>query len=66
MESFLDQAANVGAWAGAILWVLLLAVSCLAILLSLPGGWVALGLAVLYDALHGFDAIGTIQVGTSP
>jgi uncharacterized protein YqgC (DUF456 family) len=31
---------------------------CLAILLALPGGWVALGLAVAYDAIHGFDAIG--------
>lgn len=40
------------------MWTLALAVGCLSVLLSLPGGWVALGLAVLWDALHGFDSIG--------
>ena len=62
MEEFLAAAGSVGIWAGAILWIALLAVCCFAILLSLPGGWVALGLALLYDLLHGFDAIGWVRL----
>ncbi len=58
MEQFLGAAGTVGLWTGAIVWAALLAVSCFAILFALPGGWVALGLAVVYDALYGFEAIG--------
>lgn len=62
VDGFLAQAASVGVWAGTILWTVLLAASCLAILLSLPGGWIALGLAVLYDAFFGFDAVGWVRL----
>jgi len=58
MEGFLAAAGTAGVWAGTVVWALLLATSCTAVLLSLPGGWIALGLAVLYDALWGFGAIG--------
>jgi uncharacterized protein YqgC (DUF456 family) len=58
MEQFLGAAGTVGLWAGAVFFTALLAAGCFAVLLALPGGWVALGLAVLYDALHGFHAIG--------
>jgi uncharacterized protein YqgC (DUF456 family) len=49
---------DIGQWAGYVLWILLLLAGCTTILVALPGGWIALGLAVLYDLLHGFDAIG--------
>jgi uncharacterized protein YqgC (DUF456 family) len=58
MDQFLAAAGDVGLWTVTILWTALLFVSCVAILLSLPGGWIALALAVLYDALWGFDVIG--------
>jgi len=57
-ESFAGSAASVGGWVGYGTWVLLLFVSCFTILLGLPGGWVALGLAVVYDLFFGFQAIG--------
>ena len=58
MEGFLQALGSVGAWSGTVLWAVAMGASCLAILLALPGGWVALGLAVLYDALTGFQAVG--------
>lgn len=58
MDSLLEAARTVGLWSGTILWVGLLLLSCFAILISLPGGWIALALAVLFDLLHGFRAIG--------
>lgn len=58
MDGFLQGAGAVGAWAAIVLWSFALLVCCFAVLLSLPGGWVALGLALLWDALHGFSAIG--------
>lgn len=54
----LASLATVGSWAAWAGWSVLVALSCLTILVSLPGGWIALGLAVLYDLLNGFDAIG--------
>jgi len=51
------------AWSGWSLWCLLILASCFAIFLSLPGGWIALGLAVLYDLIYGFDAIGLRGLG---
>jgi len=48
----------VAAWGGAILWAVAVVAAGLVILVSLPGGWVALGLVVLWDALHGFGSIG--------
>jgi len=58
MDGLLDAARTVGLWSGTIFWVALLLLSCFAILISLPGGWIALALAVLFDLLHGFHAIG--------
>jgi uncharacterized protein YqgC (DUF456 family) len=58
LESFLSVLGSVGAWSGTVLWALAMGVACLAILLALPGGWVALGLALVYDALTGFQSIG--------
>ena len=58
MDGLLEAARTVGLWSGTILWVGLLLLSCFAILISLPGGWIALALAVLFDLLHGFRSIG--------
>ncbi len=58
MDGLLEAARTVGLWSGTILWVALLLLSCFAILISLPGGWIALALAVLFDLLHGFGSIG--------
>jgi uncharacterized protein len=62
MERFLGGAAAVGVWAGVVAWTLALAAACLVVLLSLPGGWIALGLAVLWDAFHAFHAIGWVRL----
>ena len=62
-ETLAHSATSVGVWTIYGLWVLALVASCLGILISLPGGWVALGLAVLYDACTGFDAIGWTWLG---
>lgn len=58
MDAFLDITQNVAAWSGILLWAVLVGLSGLTILISLPGGWVALGLCVLWDLGHGFEAIG--------
>ena len=58
METFGQAAASVGQWTGFVVWVLLMLVACTTILITLPGGWIALGLAVLYDLFYGFSAIG--------
>lgn len=58
MEGFLEGLGQVGLWTVTVLWAGALAGGCLAVLLSLPGGWVALALAVLYDLGFGFRAIG--------
>ncbi len=57
-ETIGSSAASIGMWTGFVLWILLLMGSCLAILVSLPGGWIALGLAVVYDLFFGFSAVG--------
>ena len=57
-ESIGSSAASFGLWTAYVLWILALMGSCLTILISLPGGWVALGLAVVYDLFFGFDAVG--------
>lgn len=62
MDAFLEGAGLVGSWTGASVWTLALLASCLAVLLSLPGGWVALGLALLWDLFHGFDSIGPVRL----
>jgi uncharacterized protein YqgC (DUF456 family) len=59
-ENLAATTASIGMWAGYVLWVILLVVACASILITLPGGWIALGLAVLYDLLHGFDRIGWV------
>jgi len=63
MDGFLSGAATVGVWVGVSAWTVALLAACAAVLLSLPGGWVALGLAVAWDAFHGFDAIGWLRLG---
>lgn len=67
MEGWLGRVgaffAEVGLWSGYGLWVFLMVVGCFAVLLSLPGGWIAFALAVLYDLLHGFEAIGLWRLG---
>jgi len=57
-EQIAGSAASVGAWTGYIVWLIVAFSACLTILVGLPGGWIALGLAVLYDLFHGFHAIG--------
>jgi len=58
VEGFLEGAGDVAVWGGAILWAVAVVAAGLVILISLPGGWIALGLVVLWDALHGFASIG--------
>jgi len=62
-ESIAGSAASVGFWLGYGTWILLLFTSCFTILLGLPGGWVALGLAVVYDLFFGFSQIGWLWLG---
>ena len=57
-ESIAGSAASIGFWIGYGSWVLLLFTACFTILIGLPGGWVALGLAVVYDLFFGFSQIG--------
>ncbi len=57
-ETIADSAVSIGTWLGYGTWILLLFTSCFTILVGLPGGWVALGLTVVYDLLFGFQAIG--------
>jgi uncharacterized protein YqgC (DUF456 family) len=64
MDGFLNGAATFGVWAGVIAWTLALVAACLVVLLSLPGGWIALGLAVVWDAFHAFHSIGFVRLGT--
>jgi uncharacterized protein len=42
---------------------LVLLASVGSILISLPGGWIALGVALLYDLAYGFDRIGATWLG---
>lgn len=62
MDGLLNGAATVGVWAGVVAWTLALVVACSVVLLSLPGGWIALGLAVLWDVFHGFGSIGWVRL----
>lgn len=62
-ESIGSSAASIGLWAGFVLWILLLMGSCLSILVSLPGGWIALALALAYDLFFGFSAVGWLWLG---
>jgi hypothetical protein len=63
METIGEVAGNVGYWIGISFWILLLLVSNFVILVSLPGGWIALGLAVVLDAITGFSSIGLVSLG---
>ena len=58
MDAIGNSAAAAGLWVAWSVWLLLSAASVSTILVSLPGGWIALGLAVLFDLFHGFGAIG--------
>ncbi len=58
----METLADIGQWSGYILWLLLLCVAAATILISLPGGWIALALAVVYDLMYGFEAIGFVQL----
>ncbi len=58
MDTLGNVAASAGQWIGYVVWTLLSLVSLFGILISLPGGWVALALAVLYDLFYGFSSIG--------
>jgi hypothetical protein len=53
-----DLLVTLGLWAGYGLWFILMITAIFLVVLGLPGGWIALGLAVLYDLLWGFDAVG--------
>jgi uncharacterized protein len=64
MDGFLQGAGVFGVWAGVIAWTLALALSCLAVLISLPGGWIALGIALLWEVFHGFHSIGVWRLVT--
>ena len=58
MESLIGALATGGAWAGLVVWLALSFAATLVIFAGLPGGWIALGLTLLYDLFHGFGAIG--------
>lgn len=58
MEQAGDIAASLGLWIAWAVWVVLMLGSILSIFVGIPGGWIALGLAVLYDLIFGFHAIG--------
>lgn len=53
---------DIGQWLGWTLWLLLLFASTATIFLALPGGWIALGLALLYDLLYGFQSVGWVPL----
>ena len=53
---------DISSWLGWTLWLLLLFASTATILLALPGGWIALGIAVLYDLFYGFQAVGWLPL----
>lgn len=57
-EAIVGSAASVGFWIGFSVWLVLLFTACFTILIGLPGGWIALGLAVVYDLFFGFSQIG--------
>jgi len=63
MEQVGDLAVTIGLWSGYGLWFVLMVAASFLIFLGLPGGWIALGLAVLYDLLWGFTAVGWIGLG---
>ena len=58
MEELGNAAASAGIWAAYIVWLLLMFAAPFVIFIGLPGGWIALGLAVIYDLAWGFSAIG--------
>ena len=60
MESVASFFAELGYWTGVGVWILFLLAANFAILVSLPGGWIALGLALLFDLIAGFEAIGWV------
>lgn len=62
MEAFGQFMGDLGTWLGVGLWIALLLVANFGILISLPGGWIALGLALAFDAITGFTAIGWIPL----
>jgi uncharacterized protein YqgC (DUF456 family) len=62
VETVADVLGDIGYWTLASLWILLLLAANFSILISMPGGWVALGLAVLFDAAQGFGEIGWITL----
>lgn len=53
---------SISSWLGWTVWLLLLFASVATILLAMPGGWIALGLAVLYDLFYGFHAVGWLPL----
>jgi uncharacterized protein YqgC (DUF456 family) len=62
VDGFLTGLGNVGLWTLTVVWAAAMAAGCLAALLSVPGGWIALGLAVLYDLGFGFQAVGAARL----
>lgn len=62
MEAVGEFAGSFGYWTGVSVWILLLLVANFVILVSLPGGWIALGLAVIFDAITGFSSIGWVSL----
>jgi hypothetical protein len=62
MEAIGEFAGDLGYWTGISIWILFLLVANFVILVSLPGGWIALGLAVVFDAITGFSAVGWIPL----
>ncbi len=58
MHEAAGVALTITVWAGYFLWALLMLASTVSIFVGLPGGWIALALAVLYDLIWGFHALG--------
>lgn len=63
MDAIAEVSGQVALWLVIGLWVLLLVAANFSILVSLPGGWVALGLAALFDVFTGFGTIGWMWLG---
>lgn len=62
MDTIATVSGNIAYWILIGLWILALLAANFSILISLPGGWIALGLAVLLDLITGFHSIGWLTL----
>ncbi len=58
MQELGGVAGTIGIYIGYVAWLLAMGVALLSIPIGIPGGWIALALAVLYDLFWNFHALG--------